>query len=158
MFEARRGARKVASPSSNPTNAKQAVTPTASRRAGGRAARQAPATDAEAASLDIGRQRDEPHPHVAQRIHEGIVAWIDHHVGLRADAEGKYVQVKVDAHRHQLRGANPAALAARAGQAGPRVDAAVADPVAERRDAPLDDASWKEIGRAACRERGWQYV
>src|SRR3546814_14834055 len=111
-----------------------------------------------AASRDIGQQRDEPHPHVAQRIHEGIVAWIDHHVGLRADAEGKYVQVKVDAHRHQLRGANPAALAARAGQAGPRVDAAVADPVAERRDAPLDDASWKEIGRAACRERGWQYV
>src|SRR3546814_12849087 len=86
MFEARRGARKVASPSSNPTNAKQAVTPTASRRAAWSAPRQDPPTDAAAASLDIGQQRDEPHPHVAQRIHEGLVAWIDHHVGLRADA------------------------------------------------------------------------
>src|SRR3546814_2383279 len=78
MFAARRGARKVASPSSNSTNAKQAVTPTASRRAAWRAPRQDPPTDAAAASLDIGQQRDEPHPHVAQRIHEGIVRSEEH--------------------------------------------------------------------------------
>src|SRR3546814_12422512 len=118
MFAARRGARKVASPSSNSTNAKQAVTPTASRRAAWRAPRQDPPTDAAAASLDIGQQRDEPHPHVAQRIPDGIVAWIDHPVGLRAAAEGKYVPVKFDAPPHPLRRAKTDALAARAGQSG----------------------------------------
>src|SRR5829696_80427 len=104
---ARSGARNVASHSRASTRAKQAVTPKASRRA----ARRARSALAPAASVDIGQEGQEPHPEPPEGVHDGVVARIDHDARLRADAEGAYLPVELDPHRHRLRRADPAALA-----------------------------------------------
>ena len=85
MFAASRGARKVASQSSASTIAKQPVTPNASRKAAFRtptAAWSSPLSDAAAGLLDIGQQGGEPHPDVADDVHDQVFAGIDHDLGL----------------------------------------------------------------------------
>src|SRR3546814_17993299 len=99
MFAASSGARKVASQSRASTNAKEIVTPTASRRAAWRGPSPEPMASA-AASLDIGQQRDEQHPYIADRIHESVVAWIDHDVGLGAETDRPPSPFTLPSHQH----------------------------------------------------------
>src|SRR5215210_719836 len=124
---ARRGARNVASHSSASTRAKQAVTPKARRRAARRALTR---VRSRPASMDIGQQAQKPHPEPPDGVHDSAVARIDHDVRLRADAQGTYLLVERDPYRHRLGWTDPPALAARARQAGPRIDAAVRDAIA----------------------------
>src|SRR4029077_20030461 len=77
MFAASRGARKVASQPSASTIAKQPVTPNASRKGAFRtptAAWSSPLPDAGAVLLDMGQEGGEPHPDVADDVHDQVFA------------------------------------------------------------------------------------